>query len=91
MYDDDSILDELIPLYKRDYVLCDGSLYRIPYRPPFNNANISTQREVFDRFINLLFAIGYKYTNRKWIAARTDFRIDETGKAILQCKFPTNA
>lgn len=77
-------LTEAIPLYKRDYVLCDGSLYRIPYRPQFNNADISTQRQAFDRFINLYFALGYRYTQRNCVADRTDFRIGDDGCAILQ-------
>lgn len=83
-YNDSDIMDQVIPLYKRDYLLCDGSVFRIPYRPQFNNAGISNQREAFDRFINLLFAIGYKYTERKNLTDRTDFRIDEKGEVKVQ-------
>ena len=88
-HDDDDILDEVIPIYKRDYLLCDGSVFRIPYRPPFNNADVSNQREAFDRFINLYFAIGYKYTDRTKMANRTDFRINKKGEVILQAISPT--
>ena len=92
--DDDSMeyndrgdyLNEVIPLYKRDYVLCDGTKYRIPYRPIFSNARITNQREAFDRFLNLFFAIGYKYTERKNLALRPLYRINENGVSILQAK-----
>jgi hypothetical protein len=79
-------LSEVIPLYKRDYVLCDGTKYRIPYRPIFTNARITNQREAFDRFLNLFFAIGYKYTERKNLALRPLYRINENGVSILQAK-----
>lgn len=57
--------NEIIPLYKRDYVLCDGSLYSICLFPK----NLATEaypnrRESFDRFIDLFFSIGYQYTSR---------------------------
>jgi hypothetical protein len=33
LHDDNTYLGELIPLYKRDYVLCDGSKYKIMFFP----------------------------------------------------------
>jgi hypothetical protein len=33
--------EEIIPLYKRDYVLCDGSVYRIPFYPNFLNVSMA--------------------------------------------------
>lgn len=39
--DERTLLDEVIPLYKRDYVLCDGSVYRIPYLPKGFSSNLS--------------------------------------------------
>ena len=69
------MLDEVIPLYKRDYVLCDGTKYRIPYRPEFEH-DVTNQREVFERFKYLLFSIGYKYTKREQLAQRMAFTFD---------------
>ena len=79
----DTQLDEVIPLYKRDYVLCDGSKYRISYRPNFKNGDISNQREAFDRFLNLFFVLGYKYTKNSNLSPRTDFRVENDGSITI--------
>ena len=79
----DTELDEVIPLYKRDYVLCDGSKYRISYRPNFKNGDISDQREAFDRFLNLFFVLGYKYTKNSNLSPRTDFRVEDDGSITI--------
>ena len=63
--DDSGLSQEIIPLYKRDYLLCDGSKYRIPYYPPFKNTNLLSLKEHKDRFFELFFNIGYRYTNRE--------------------------
>jgi hypothetical protein len=76
-YESDSYLTEVIPVYKRDYVLCDGSKYRISYRPKLKSSNITNQRESFDRFLNLFFALGYKYTKKSNLAHRTSFTVNE--------------
>lgn len=55
-------LDEIIPFYKRDYLLCDGSTYYI-YLSTVNNVN-NIDYVSFDRFFNLFFCIEYKYTDR---------------------------
>ena len=81
-YTENRYLSQIIPLYKRDYVLCDGSKYRISYRPKFKNSDITNQRQPFDRFLNLYFVLGYKYT--KNLAQRTDFFVDNNGKIILK-------
>lgn len=60
---DSSKLSEIIPLYKRDYILCDGSTYHI-YLIENNNVNLDIRRKYssFDRFFNLFYTIGYNYT-----------------------------
>ena len=68
--DADSFHDELIPLYKRDYVLCDGSVYRIPYYPNFTNKNLSKLNEHRERFFELFFNVGYRYTDRSKMLQR---------------------
>lgn len=66
-----SFIEEIIPLYKRDYVLCDGSTYRIPYYPNFKNSNLqSTFQESKQRFWQLFFNIGYKYTPKEKMLPR---------------------
>lgn len=60
---DSSKLKELIPLYKRDYVLCDGSLYHIFLSTLNKNRNeIRRKYQTLDRFLNLFYVIGYNYT-----------------------------
>ena len=55
---------EIIPLYKRDYVLCDGSIYALWVFPKnFVTNNYPNRRETLDRFLDLFFSIGYEYTN----------------------------
>lgn len=67
---DDDSYKEIIPLYKRDYILCDGSKYRIPYIPNLKNSNLLVLKEHMDRFFELFFNIGYRYTKRENLAAR---------------------
>lgn len=57
----ESQLQELIPLYKRDYALCDGSAYTIYMLLPEMKGNYDLQS--YDQFINLFFALGYQYTD----------------------------
>lgn len=67
--------EEVIPLYKRDYTLCDGSQYTIScYRKSpdtigddekthfFDTYNEQLLYDSYDRFINLFFSVGYWYT-----------------------------
>lgn len=57
---------EIIPLYKRDYVLCDGSVYGIFLFPKnFATNSYPNRRDSLDRFIDLFFSIGYQYTTTK--------------------------
>lgn len=51
---------EVIPVYKRDYLLCDGAPYTIYTLLP-DSIN-KTHYESFERFIRLFYAIGYHYT-----------------------------
>lgn len=54
---------EIIPLYKRDYVLCDGSVYCVFLFPKnFATNSYPNRRDSLDRFIDLFFSIGYQYT-----------------------------
>lgn len=57
-----SQLEEIIPIYKRDYLLCDGSRYYI-YLSTLNDVNNANYMS-FDMFFNLFFCIEYKYTDR---------------------------
>lgn len=54
-------LKEMIPLYKRDYVLADGGVYTIYMLLP--NMSNNYDYVSYDMFINLFFAIGYQYTD----------------------------
>lgn len=63
--DETGFLEEIIPLYKRDYVLCDGTKYRIPFYPEDLPNNMEANKQHYSRFINLFFNIGYKYTPRQ--------------------------
>jgi hypothetical protein len=64
-------LREIIPLYKRDYVLCDGSKYRLPYSAPLQKREMITFYEHQERFFELFFNIGYRYTEREKLQARS--------------------
>lgn len=60
--DGNASFKEIIPLYKRDYVLCDGKKY---YISPSKDANLANKNGEFDRLINLFLAIGYHYSDIK--------------------------
>lgn len=66
---------EIIPLYKRDYVLCDGSVYAIWVFPKnFITNSYPNRREALDRFQDLFFSIGYEYTlNKEYVNKRFEF------------------
>lgn len=53
---------EVVPEYKRDYVLCDGSTYTIEAAPSNIQQYGSINTVSFDRFYNLFHCIGYYYT-----------------------------
>lgn len=67
--------DENIPLYKRDYVLCDGSQYVIPLRQYTNGTYSST--ELFERFFDLFFCIGYNFTDTSDVKIHNDYTIKD--------------
>lgn len=55
--------------YKRDYLLCDGSIYKMIYVPK----NFSIKGDICEnreKFFELFFTIGYAYTERQNIAKR---------------------
>lgn len=87
--DQDNFLSEIIPLYKRDYLLCDGSKYRLPFYPKFMSNNLAKHRQSFNRLFELFFNIGYKYTERKQMYNRPSVKMfnniiyDNDGKVIL--------
>ena len=65
-YAKEGFYKEIIPLYKRDYVLCDGSIYAIWVFPKnFATNSYPNRREAMDRFLDLFFSIGYQYTSNK--------------------------
>lgn len=91
--DDKTLLSEIIPLYKRDYVLCDGSVYRIPYLPKGFSSNLSELMINRTRFFELFFNVGYKYTSREKMISRpisemysktdgTYYLVNESGNKI---------
>lgn len=57
---------KIIPLHRRDYVLCDGSKYRIPICPLKN----SILNEHLYRFLDLFHIIGYDYTYKNRMQKR---------------------
>ena len=57
---DNKQLKEIIPLYKRDYTLADGSAFTIHLLLPEMSNNYDYPS--YDQFINLFFACGYQYT-----------------------------
>lgn len=61
---------EIIPLYKRDYVLCDGTAYTVPcclYEATVNGIIETEKYASYNRFKNLFSTIGYYYTDIKKI------------------------
>lgn len=69
-------LKEMIPLYKRDYTLCDGSTFYIYMTLPelANDYNYIS----YDQFINLFFAIGYQYTDLETIRVHYENEVVRT-------------
>lgn len=61
IYNQGNKLFELIPLYKRDYALCDGSSYYIA--PSINSSN-DIDFKSYDMFMNLFLSLRYNYTNK---------------------------
>ena len=76
--DNSTLLREIIPLYKRDYVLCDGSVYRIPYLPIGFSSNLSELMIHRTRFFELFFNLGYKYTSRDKMLSRHISQMNST-------------
>lgn len=72
--DSGEFLEEIIPLYKRDYVLCDGSRFRLPFYPQAMSNNMAKHRTSFQRFFNLFFTIGYTYTDREKMYPRARYK-----------------
>lgn len=81
--DDKTLLSEIIPLYKRDYVLCDGSVYRIPYLPIGFSSNLSDLMINRSRFFELFFNLGYKYTSKDKMLSRHLSERDVNGSYYL--------
>ena len=81
--ENNSLLDEIIPLYKRDYVLCDGSVFRIPYYPIGYSSNLSGLMEHRNRFFELFFNLGYKYTSKDKLLQRPKMKRADDGRYYL--------
>lgn len=59
---------EIVPVYKRDYVLCDGTVYSVPaspYETSINGVVETKPYAAYNRFKNLFSTIGYHYTSDK--------------------------
>lgn len=101
LVEDSAYRREIIPLYKRDYALCDGSKYRLPYSAPLENSKLIPLQEHMDRFFELFFNIGYRYTEReklqvrpksKWDSSRNiHIPYDADGKNLINEKNINNA
>ena len=82
-YSPEGFYNEIIPLYKRDYVLCDGSMYAIYLYPKnFKTESYPNRRDSVDRFLPLFYTIGYQYTeSNDYVASRFRYTWDETDAA----------
>lgn len=83
MNDNDGSLSEIIAIYKRDYVLCDGSKYRIPYSAPLQKSAMTPFMEHQNRFFELFFNIGYRYTERDNLLIRPAHLWDNDKKLYI--------
>lgn len=73
--------DYLIPLFKRDYLLCDGSSYKIVYVPKTFSAAVAPNLiENRERFFELFFNLGYYYTEKRILKKRPDSLYNSTNK-----------
>lgn len=81
-YNPTGFYNEIIPLYKRDYVLCDGSIYSIfPFPQNLATDSYPNRRKSLERFIDLFFAIGYQYTkSADYINKEFDYTWDDVNK-----------
>ena len=77
-YSPEGFYNEIIPLYKRDYVLCDGSMYAIFLYPKnFKSDSYPNRRDSVDRFLPLFYTIGYQYTESDdYVAKRFHYTWD---------------
>lgn len=78
-------LKEIIPLYKRDYVICDGTTYYIYLISERNKNNVDYQS--YDRFIDLFFAIDYTYSDYDKIAKP---KVNKLSNGIYKWTDPTD-
>lgn len=67
-------IKEVIPIYKRDYTMCNGDIFKIYVMMP----ELSYQKDYhsYERFVNLFFAIGYQYTDFNNIRVHYENKID---------------
>lgn len=73
----DTVLDEIVPEYKRDYALCDGRAYEIAAAPSFKAGK--TYTDSFARFYKLFHCLGYFYTDSKTICAQGHYKNTKSG------------
>lgn len=82
IFESSGFYQEIIPLYKRDYVLCDGSIYTLfVYPPNFKTDLYPNRRPSIDRFMDLFFAIGYQYTDATYINDTFKYKWDRSKAA----------
>lgn len=73
---------EIIPVYKRDYVLCDGTVYYVPTTLNGDNSNGGLELNdtaAYKRFKDLFSTIGYYYTEQKNLKNHYSYRKMEDG------------
>lgn len=76
--------NKLIPLFKRDYLLCDGSSYKIVYVPKtFSASSAPTLIENRERFFELFFNLGYYYTEKRILRNRPQTKFSNNQVDVL--------
>lgn len=69
---------EIIPIYKRDYALCDGTIYSVPtclYENRGDAVVKSSSYLLYERFKPLFSTIGYYYTSLNNIKKHYKYRL----------------
>lgn len=78
---------EIIPICKRDYALCDGSKYKIPFHL-YNNTKDGVEEDnnyaSYQRFSKLFSTIGYTYTTFDNIRDHYSYKLDERGNGAYR-------
>lgn len=72
---------EILPICKRDYVLCDGAYYKVPtclYKLDIENNILEVNKYAdYNRFKDLFYTIGYNYTDDRDV--RNHYQYEKSG------------